>query len=121
MQDRAREERGKGRAYFQITGKVEETDEPSYTNKSTGEVVTKVQLSLIVPGMQDRVRCELPLADAPKADLLSRWELEENWVVVSAVAMGALSFERTNVRPGQEAIAALVVFPAREVGDGALD
>src|SRR5260370_15108018 len=112
MQIRPPAERGKGMAYFQITGKVEETDESSYTNKSTGEVVTKVQLSLIVPGMQDRVRCELPLADAPKADLLSRWELEENWVVVSAVAVRAPSFERTNVRPGGKADGALVVFPA---------
>src|SRR5260370_41595707 len=98
MQIRPTAERGKGMAYFQITGKVEETDESSYTNKSTGEVVTKVQLSLIVPGMQDRVRCELPLADAPKADLLSRWELEENWVVVSAVPMPALGFDRHNGR-----------------------
>src|SRR5258708_22631305 len=96
MQIRPTAERGKGMAYFQITGKVEETDESSYTNKSTGEVVTKVQLSLIVPGMQDRVRCELPLGDAPKADLLSRWELEASWGVASAVAMRAPSFVRAD-------------------------
>ena len=107
--------------YFQITAKVEETDESSYTNKSTGEVVNKVQLSLIVPGMQDRVRCELPLADAPKADLLSRWELEESWVVVSAVAMRALSFERKNARPGEKSTGALVVFQASDVREATAD
>ncbi len=108
-------------SYFQITGKVEEADESSYTNKSTGEVVTKVQLSLIVPGMQDRVRCELPLADAPKADLLSRWELEESWVVASAVAMRALSFERKNARPGEKSTGALVVFQASDVREATAD
>jgi hypothetical protein len=121
MQIRPTAERGKGMAYFQITAKVEETDESSYINKSTGEVVTKVQLSLIVPGMQDRVRCELPLADAPKADLLSRWELEESWVVASAVAMRALSFERKNARPGEKSTGALVVFQASDVREATAD
>ena len=45
--------------YFVITGKVEEANESSYTLKSTGEIVTKVQLSLVVPSMRDRVLCEL--------------------------------------------------------------
>jgi hypothetical protein len=45
-------------ANFLITGKAEQTDESSYTVQSTGEVVTKIQLTLNVPGMQDRVLCE---------------------------------------------------------------
>src|SRR5262245_5809019 len=70
-------------AYFNITAKVEELNESSYTNRTTGEVVTKIQLSLVVPSMRERVLCELPLEKAPKTDTLDRWELEESWVVVS--------------------------------------
>ena len=55
-------------ANFVITGKAEETDESSYTVQSTGEVVTKIQLSLNVPGMQDRVLCEMPLDVSPKPE-----------------------------------------------------
>jgi hypothetical protein len=68
--------------YFQITAKVAEIDESRYTIQSTGEIVTKVQLSPVVPGMRDRVRCEMPQAQSPKPDLLERWELEESRVVV---------------------------------------
>jgi hypothetical protein len=63
---------------FQITAKCEEVDESSYTNQSTGEVVTKIQLSLVVPSMQERVLCELPLDVAPTPDQMERWELEES-------------------------------------------
>ena len=42
-------------ANFVITGKAEQTDESSYTIQSTGEVVTKIQLTLNVPG-HDRSR-----------------------------------------------------------------
>jgi hypothetical protein len=108
-------------ANFEITGKVEEVDESSYTNKSSGEVVTKIQLSLIIPAMRDRVRCELPLELAPKADLLSRWELEEAWVVVSAESMRALAFERSNVRPGEKPVGALVVFQAIAVREASVE
>ena len=38
-------------ANFVITGKAEQTDESSYTMQSTGEVVTKIQLTLNVPGI----------------------------------------------------------------------
>ena len=38
-------------ANFVITGKAEQVDESSYTVQSTGEVVTKMQLTLNVPGM----------------------------------------------------------------------
>jgi hypothetical protein len=52
-------------SYIEIMGKCEEADEPSYTNKSTGEVVTKIQLSLVLPAMRDRLQFELPLDRAP--------------------------------------------------------
>jgi hypothetical protein len=107
--------------YFQITAKVEEVDESSYTVQSTGEVVTKVQLSLVEPGMRERVRCEIPQAEAPKPDLLERWELEESWVVVGAEGMRALAFERSNVRAGEKAVGALVVFQASEVREASAD
>jgi hypothetical protein len=108
-------------ANFEITGKVEEVDESSYTNKSSGEVVSKIQLSLVIPAMRERVRCELPLELAPKADLLSKWELEEAWVVVSAESMRALAFERSNVRPGEKPVGALVVFQATAVREASVE
>jgi hypothetical protein len=101
--------------YFTIIGKVEEIDESSYTAQSTGEVVRKVQLSLVVPSMRERVLCELPLEASPKPDILERWELEESWLVVSADAMRALAFARTNVRAGEKAVGSLVIFQAAEV------
>jgi len=60
-------------ANFVITGKAEQTDESSYTVQSTGEVVTKIQLTLNVPGMQDRVLCEMPLDVSPN-DGWSGWD-----------------------------------------------
>lgn len=57
---------------------------PSYTIQSTGAIVTKVQLSLAVPDMRDRVLCELPAEKAPKPETLDKWEMEESWVVISA-------------------------------------
>ena len=77
-------------ANFVITGKAEQTDESSYTVQSTGEVVTKIQLTLNVPGMKDRVLCEMPLDVSPKPDILEQWEMEESWLVVSANTMRAL-------------------------------
>src|SRR5215470_14789313 len=82
-----REETGPPMSYFTITAKLEEVNESSYTVQSTGEIVTKIQLSLVVPSMRDRVLCELPLEKAPKSDTLDRWELEESWIVVTADAM----------------------------------
>jgi hypothetical protein len=107
--------------YFQITAKVEEVDESSYTVQSTGEIVTKVQFSLVVPGMRDRVRCEMPQAQSPKPDLLERWELEESWVVVGADGMRALAFARSNVRAGEKAVGAMVVFQASEIREATAD
>jgi hypothetical protein len=99
-------------SYIQITAKCEEVNESTYTVQSTGEVVSKVQLSLVVPGMRERILCELPLEKAPKPDILDRWELEESWLVVSAEGMRALAFERSNARAGEKPVGALVVFQA---------
>ncbi len=96
--------------YFEITGKCEEADESSYTIESTGEVVTKIQLSLVVPTMRDRILCELPIDKAPSADQLSKWELDESWLIVSADGMRALAFERSNARAGEKPVGALVIF-----------
>src|SRR5215813_10548541 len=108
-------------SYFSITAKVEEVNESSYTNHTTGEIITKIQLSLVVPSMRDRVLCELPLEKSPKTDTLDRWELEESWVVVSAEAMRALAFERTNARAGEKPVGALVVFQAVDVREATAD
>jgi hypothetical protein len=108
-------------ANFVITGKAEQTDESSYTNQSTGELVTKMQLTLNVPGMNDRVLCEMPLDVSPKLETLEKWELEETWVVVSANAMRALGFTRANARPGEKAVGALVIFQATDVREATAD
>ena len=90
--------------YFEITAKCEEVNESSYTIQSTGEIVTKIQLSLVVPSMRDRVLCEIPLEKAPTTDQMSTWELEESWLVVSADGMRLHGFleARPVVRPGNE-------------------
>jgi hypothetical protein len=108
-------------SYFEITAKVEEVNESSYTLKSTGEVITKVQLSLVVPSMRDRVLCELPIDKAPKPEILDKWELDESWVVVSAEGMRALAFERTNARAGEKPVGALVVFQGVEAREATPD
>jgi hypothetical protein len=108
-------------ANFVITGKAEQVDESSYTIQSTGEVVTKMQLTLNVPGMTDRVLCEMPLDVSPKSDILEKWEMDETWVVVSANAMRALGFTRSNARPGEKAVGALVIFQATEVREATAD
>ncbi len=106
---------------FQITAKCEEVEESSYTNQSTGEVVTRIQLSLVVPSMRERVLGELPLDVAPKPDLLERWELEESWLVVGAASMRALAFTRSNVRAGEKAVGAMVIFQAVAVREASPD
>jgi hypothetical protein len=111
-------------ANFVITGKAEQTDESSYTVQSTGEVVTKIQLTLGVPGMQDRVLCEMPLDVSPKPDVLEQWEMEESWLVVSANTMRALVVTRSNARPGEKAVGALgalVIFQATDVREATAD
>jgi hypothetical protein len=108
-------------ANFVITGKAEQTDESSYMAQSTGEVVTKIQLTLDVPGMTDRVLCEMPMDASPTADILEQWEMEETWVVVSASAMRAIGYSRANARPGEKAVGALVIFQATEVREASED
>jgi hypothetical protein len=108
-------------ANFVITGKAEQTDESSYTIQSTGEVVTKIQLTLNIPGMADRVLCEMPLDVSPKSDVLEQWEMEETWLVVSANTMRALGFIRSNARPGEKAAGALVIFHATEAHEATAD
>lgn len=108
-------------SYFEITAKCEEVNESSYTIQSTGEVVTKVQLSLVVPSMRDRVLCEISVEQAPTPDQLSTWELEESWLVVSADGMRALAFERSNARAGEKSVGALVVFQASAVREATPD
>jgi hypothetical protein len=100
---------------FQILAKTEQTEESSYTVKSTGETVTKVQITLSVPGMSDRVICEMPLDVAPTAATLEQWEMDESWVVVSANGFRALGFTRANARPGEKPVGAMVIFQATEV------
>jgi hypothetical protein len=108
-------------ANFIITGKAEQVDESSYTVQSTGEVVTKMQLTLNVPGMTDRVLCEMPLDVSPKSDTLEQWEMDETWVVVSANTMRALGFTRANARPGEKLVGALDIFQATDVREATAD
>ena len=110
--------------YFQIIGKCEETDDSSYTRTTADgkeETVSKVQLSLVIPGMQDRVRVELPLEVAPSTDLLSQWELEESWLVVSATGMRALAFKRSNARAGEKEVGSFVVFAGTTAREATAD
>jgi hypothetical protein len=107
--------------YFQLTGKAEQTDESSYTVQSTGEVVTKIQLTLNIPDMNERMLCEMPLDVSPKPDILEQWEMEETWLVVSANTMRALGITRSNVRPGEKAVGALVIFQATDVREATAD
>jgi hypothetical protein len=107
--------------HFQITAKVEEVNESTYTVQSSGEMVTKVQLSLVVPGMRDRVLCELPAERAPKAETLDKWEMDESWIVVSAEGMRALAFARNNVRAGEKPVGAMVIFQGVEAREASAD
>ena len=101
-----------------LVTKVEEVSEQSFERlreDGTRETVTKVQFSLVVPGMQDRLLAEMPQEQAPKPDTLERWELEEAWVVVGADRLRAIGFKRANARPGEKEAGALVVFQASEI------
>jgi len=105
-------------SYLTLMSKVEEVDENSFEREKadgTRETITKVQFSLVVPSMRERLLAEMPQAEAPKPELLEKWELEEAWVVVSADTMRALSFKRSNARPGEKDTGALVIFQAAEI------
>jgi hypothetical protein len=102
-------------AFVTLTGKVEAYEESTYTLQSTGEQRAKIQLTLSVPSMRDRVLCEFNIEDAPKFELLDRWELDESWVIVSANSFRAMGFNRKNPRANEKAIGAMVVFQATDV------
>jgi hypothetical protein len=105
-------------SYMTLVTKVEEVSEQSFERQKddgTRETVTKVQFSLIVLGMQDRLLAEMPVEQAPKPDIVERWELDEAWVVVGADRLRAIGFKRPNVRPGEKEAGALVVFQASEI------
>jgi hypothetical protein len=62
-------------SYMTLVSKVEEVSENSYERTKddrTSETITKVQFSLVVPGMPDRLLAEIPLDQAPKPDILER-------------------------------------------------
>jgi len=112
--------RGDRRAmsYMTLTTKVEEVSENSFDrlkDDGTVETITKVQFSLVVPGMQDRLLAEMPLELAPKPDICERWELEEAWVVVGADRLRAIGYKRPNPRPGEKEAGAMVIFQASEI------
>jgi hypothetical protein len=105
-------------SYLTLMSKVEEVDENSFEREKpdgTKETITKVQFSLVVPSMRERLLAEMPQPEAPKPETLEKWELEEAWVVVSADSMRALSFKRANARPGEKDTGALVIFQANEI------
>jgi len=105
-------------SYMTLVTKVEEVSEQSFDRQKddgTVETITKVQFSLVVPGMQDRLLAEMSQEQAPKPDILERWELEEAWVVVGADRLRAIGFKRPNARAGEKEAGALVVFQASEI------
>ena len=108
--------------YIDITGKCEEADESSYTNKSTRRGRHE-DPTLPRPPLHARPPpgASSPSTRPPSPTLLERWELEEAWVVVSCESMRALTFERSNARAGEKAIGALVVFQAVEAREVTAD
>jgi hypothetical protein len=111
-------------SYMTLMSKVEEVSENSFERQKddgTSEAVTKVQFSLVVPGMQDRLLAEMPVEQAPKPDILERWELDEAWVVIGADRLRAIGFRRPNARPGEKEAGALVVFQASEIREASAE
>jgi hypothetical protein len=111
-------------SYMTLVTKVEEVSEQSFERQKddgTRETITKVQFSPVVPGMQDRLLAETPVEQAPKPDILERWELDEVWVVVGADRLCAIGFKRHNARPGEQEARALVVFQASEIREATAD
>ena len=111
-------------SYFTLIGKCEEAEDTSYERKTDDgktERVGKFQLSLVEPGMQDRVRVEFAEEVAPSTDLMSQWELEESWLVVSASAMRTITFKRPNARAGESEVGGFVVFVGSAVREATQD
>ena len=46
--------------YITILGRTSEVNDASYTDKRSGEIVPRTELLLEIPGLRDKVRCELP-------------------------------------------------------------
>ena len=107
--------------YITILGRTSEVNDASYTDKRSGEIVPRTELLLEIPGLRDKVRCELPqTASIPQADL-ERWELEESWVVVEASSFRQMAFARSNARPGESAFGAMLAFQAATVREATAD
>jgi hypothetical protein len=98
-------------SYVSLAAKMEAYDENSFTSPTTGEVRSRLQLTLTIPSMRDRVLCEFDLEHAPATELLDRWELEESWVIVSASSFRSIGFKRKNPRPNEKGVGAMVVSP----------
>ncbi|HEX9069076.1 MAG TPA: hypothetical protein VF807_09925 [Ktedonobacterales bacterium] len=108
-------------SYLTLAAKLEAYEESSYTLQSTGELRSRIQLTLTIPNMRDRVLCEFDLEHAPSSELLDRWELEESWLIVSANSFRALGFTRKNPRPNEKSVGALVVFQGTEVHEASIE
>jgi hypothetical protein len=107
--------------YITILGRTSEVNDASYTDKRSGEIVPRTELLLEIPGLRDKVRCELPqTASISQADL-ERWELEESWVVVEASGFRQMAFARSNARPGESAFGAMLAFQAATVREATAD
>jgi hypothetical protein len=107
--------------YITILGRTSEVNDASYTDKRSGEIVPRTELLLEIPGLRDKVRCELPRdASIPQADL-ERCELEEAWVVVEASGFRQMAFARSNARPGESAFGAMLAFQAAAVREATAD
>jgi hypothetical protein len=78
-------------------------------------VLHKTRLHLELPGMQDRVNCEVGPELLPDIATQEQWEMDEAWLVVEAATMRAIGFTRPNVRAGEKPNGALVIFQATEV------
>jgi hypothetical protein len=107
--------------YIQLIGKCAEVDDASYTNQRTGEVVHRTKFTLEIPGMAERIGCELGAEALPDTATQERWELDESWLVVEASGMRALGFERTNPRAGEKRVGALVIFQGTAIREANAD
>ena len=102
--------------YITLIGRVDEVNDSSYertVNRGKSdehqEAVTQFELQLSIPGMQDRLRVTLPADVAPTQAIMDKWEMEEQWVTVTADTMRTLTGE-TDGRAW-----ALISFAATEV------
>jgi hypothetical protein len=88
-------------SYLTLAAKLEAYEESSYTSSATGEQHSKIQLTLTIPSMRDRVLCEFDLEHAPSTERLDQWEIEESWLILSANSFRAMGFNRRNPRANE--------------------